>query len=47
MSDTAVVHLVRAGNQPELLERFLASYRRHPAGHPHRLVIVCKGFASR
>lgn len=45
--DTAVVHLVRAGNDPAALERFLCSYARHPAGAPHRLVLLLKGFATR
>jgi hypothetical protein len=27
-------------------ERFLASYRRHPAGTPHRCFAILKGFAS-
>jgi hypothetical protein len=40
----AVVHLVRRQNGLAPLERFLDSYRRHPAGLPHELVVVFKGF---
>lgn len=42
----AVVHLVRAGNPPEALARFVQSYRRFPAGIDHELVVLFKGFAS-
>jgi hypothetical protein len=42
----AVVHLVRAQNGTAPLERFLASYDRHPAGIGHDLVILLKGFSS-
>ncbi len=45
-SELAVVHLVRAGNGLEPLARFLESYRRHPAGAGHDLVLLLKGFAS-
>jgi hypothetical protein len=44
--DIAVVHLVRAGNSPEALGRFLESYHQHPAGIVHRLIILLKGFAN-
>ena len=43
---TAVVFLLR-GRDPGYeasLARFLASYRRHPAGCGHDLVLLCKGF---
>lgn len=40
----AVVHLIRRGNDPALFERFIASYRRHDSGLPHRLVLLFKGF---
>lgn len=40
----AVVHLVRAGNPARALGEFLESYQRHPAGMPHRLVVLLKGF---
>jgi hypothetical protein len=39
-----VVHLVRQANGIEVFQRFLDSYARHPAGVPHELVLVLKGF---
>ncbi|HWF26589.1 MAG TPA: hypothetical protein VG275_14125 [Solirubrobacteraceae bacterium] len=42
----AVVHLVRKANGQEPLLRFLDSYRAHPAGTDHELVLVLKGFES-
>lgn len=42
-----VVHLVRRGNPPASLERFLDSYRGHDAGIEHRLILLCKGFSTR
>jgi hypothetical protein len=39
-----VVHLVRRPNGIEPFEGFIDSYRRHPAGAPHELVLVLKGF---
>jgi len=39
-----VVHLVRATNGIDPLATFLDSYRSHPAGIDHELVIVFKGF---
>jgi hypothetical protein len=42
--DLGVVHLVRRANGLEALDAFLASYRRHPAGMPHELILVLKGF---
>lgn len=44
--DIAVVHLVRAANEPAVLARFLTSYLECPAGLPHRLVFLLKGFGS-
>ena len=44
LPDIAVVHLVRAQNGPEPLQRFLESYAEHPAGAPHDLIAVLKGF---
>ncbi len=44
MTEIGVVHLVRNGNGIAPVERFLASYREHPAGIEHDLVIVFKGF---
>lgn len=42
----AVVHLVRQGNPDVFLRRFLGSYAAHPAGAPHQLVFVLKGFSA-
>jgi hypothetical protein len=44
VAEVAVVHLVRRNNGIEPFERFLASYREHPAGVPHDLVLIFKGF---
>lgn len=44
MPDVHVVHLVWAPLGLAPLERFLASYRLHPAGLGHRLHIVYNGF---
>lgn len=48
MADKTVcaVHLVRASNGIEPLARFLESYREHPAGIDHALLIILKGFAN-
>lgn len=43
-ADLGVVHLVREANGLQVLRRFLDSYRRHPAGTPHELVLLLKGF---
>lgn len=42
-----VVHLVRAANGTAPLRVFLDSYRRHPAGLDHELLLLCKGFGAR
>ena len=39
-----LVHLVWAPLGPEPLRRFIDSYRAHPAGVEHRLLVVMKGF---
>lgn len=44
MAEIGVVHLVRRKNGLAPFERFLASYREYPAGVPHDLVLVFKGF---
>ena len=44
MHELALVHLVRRQNGTAPFERFLASYRAHPAGVRHELVILFKGF---
>ena len=44
MSGIAVVHLVRKQNGILSFDQFLRSYREHPAGVAHELVILFKGF---
>jgi hypothetical protein len=44
MPEVSVVHLVWAPLGLPALERFIASYRAQPAGLPHRLAVVFKGF---
>jgi hypothetical protein len=44
--ELAVAHLVRESNGLAPFRSFLDSYRRHPAGVPHELVLIFKGFAS-
>jgi hypothetical protein len=46
MPDVYVVHLVWEPLGPAALQRFVASYRAHPAGADHRLAIVFKGFGD-
>jgi hypothetical protein len=43
-AEVAVVHLVWAPLGVERLRRFVASYKAHPAGQAHRLIIVYNGF---
>jgi hypothetical protein len=43
-AQVAVVHLVWAPLGVERLRSFVESYRRHPAGQAHRLVVVYNGF---
>ncbi len=45
-ADLAAVHLVRESNGVEAFRRFMDSYRRHPSGVEHEVVLVLKGFAS-
>ena len=47
MSIIGVAHLVRAKNGIEPFRRFLDSYRAHPAGCDHELLLLCKGFRTR
>lgn len=44
MGEICVVHLVRKCNGIEPLQRFLESYRLHPAGMQHDLLFILKGF---
>jgi hypothetical protein len=46
-SRDAVVYLARRGEKIESIRRFLAAYDAHPAGAPHDLVVLWKGFESR
>lgn len=43
-SEVCVVHLIRKCNGIEVFQNFLESYRRHPAGHEHDLLLLFKGF---
>jgi len=45
-SELCVAHLVRRANGIAPFEAFLNSYRRHPAGIGHDLLIIYKGFRS-
>jgi hypothetical protein len=45
-SSIAVVHLVRAANAPAALTTFLNSYLECPAGLPHQLIFLLKGFGG-
>lgn len=42
--EIGVVHLIRRRNGLAPFERFLASYQEHPAGVPHDLILIFKGF---
>jgi hypothetical protein len=42
--EVCLVHLAWAGDDPSMLTRFLDSYRQHPAGVAHRLVIAWNGY---
>jgi hypothetical protein len=46
MDDICVVHLARAKNGPEPFRDFVESYRAHPAGVEHALLIIFKGFGE-
>jgi hypothetical protein len=46
VSAVCVAHLVRRGNPLSALQQFLDSYRSHPAGAAHDLLIIFKGFGS-
>lgn len=47
VSTICVVHLVRKMNGLDAFRQFLDSYRRHPAGIDHDLLILYKGFFDR
>ena len=42
--DIAVVYLARFAEGPDPIRKFIDSYKRHPAGIAHDLIIVWKGF---
>jgi hypothetical protein len=44
VEEVGVVHLARRANGLAPFERFLASYRAHPAGLRHELLVLYKGF---
>ena len=44
MTAVCVAHLVRRANPLSALEQFVDSYRRHPAGAGHELLLIFKGF---
>ena len=44
MSNIAVFHIVWQPFGLEVFRKFLASYRAHPAGQAHELVLLFKGF---
>lgn len=46
VTSLAVIHLVRACNGVAPFSRFIESYRRCPAGVPHHLILVFKGFGA-
>lgn len=46
MKEVGIVHLVRRKNGIAPFERFLASYKAHPAGLDHDLILIFKGFPS-
>jgi hypothetical protein len=46
MTEVCVVHLVWAPLGTGPVERFAASYREHPAGRDHRLVVLLNGFGD-
>jgi hypothetical protein len=44
MPDLAVVYLARPAHGVEVFRRFVSAYRAQPAGVPHDLVVILKGF---
>jgi len=43
--EICVAHLVRRANDIGTFQSFLESYHRHPAGVPHELLLIFKGFS--
>ena len=46
VSEIGVVHLIRRRNGLKPFQRFMETYRAHPAGVEHDLLLVFKGFRS-
>jgi hypothetical protein len=44
-NEICVAHLVRRANGSAAFQAFLDSYRQHPAGVPHALLLIFKGFS--
>src|SRR4051812_5968255 len=44
--DIAVVYLARFAEGAKPMSTFAQSYRRHPAGTPHDMIVICKGFSG-
>ena len=44
VASVAVVYLARFAEGHDPIGRFVRSYTRHPAGYPHDLVVIYKGF---
>lgn len=44
LSEIVVFYLARLAEGLAPFAEFANSYRRHPAGVPHKLVVICKGF---
>jgi glycosyltransferase involved in cell wall biosynthesis len=42
----SVFYLARLAEGFKAFERFAASYKKHPAGEPHELVVIAKGFTN-
>lgn len=43
----AVVYLARVPEGIDVFKRFADSYRKHDAGYPHELILLCKGLENR
>lgn len=46
MQEICLVYLLRKGNPPCQFRRFIDSYRKHPVGCDHHLLILYKGFEN-
>lgn len=44
MAEVAVLYLVRKGNDPDMLKRFLSAYKKHMPKVSHDLIIIWKNF---